>query len=288
MYADDLKLCKRIRSPEDAVALQADLEKLCAWSDVWMSKLNPNKCKVITFTLRKKPIVSTYSINRVPLDRVSEMRDLGVLLDSKLTFGPHIDGVVGRANRALGTYLRSLQTSRASVSRRFKPSPLIAAFNAHVRSILEFGSIIWFGAAKSHIVRLERVQHKFLIWLAANCDSPSASFEYEHLLSHFNVLRVSARLAQRDLIFLHGVFGGRCDSTDIQGMFGLAVPARSTRSRPILHVPVARVETIRNGMFCRMPRRANALYARIPSADMFGSRSCFKQCVSVFIRNMMS
>ena len=54
MYADDMKLCKRIRSPDDAVALQTDLENLCIWSDTWKLKLNPAKCKVITFTLRKK------------------------------------------------------------------------------------------------------------------------------------------------------------------------------------------------------------------------------------------
>ena len=45
------------------------------------------------------------------------MRDLGVILDSKLAFAFHVDGVVGRANRALGTYLRSLQKSRVSAGR---------------------------------------------------------------------------------------------------------------------------------------------------------------------------
>ena len=49
-----MKLCKQIRSPDDAVALQTDLENLCIWSDTWKLKLNPAKCKVITFTLRKK------------------------------------------------------------------------------------------------------------------------------------------------------------------------------------------------------------------------------------------
>ena len=67
MYADDLKLCKRIRSPDDAVALQTDLGKLCSWSDTWKLKLNPTKCKVITFTLRRKPIVASYSINSITL-----------------------------------------------------------------------------------------------------------------------------------------------------------------------------------------------------------------------------
>ena len=81
MYADELKLCKQIRSPDDAVALQTDLQKLCSWSGDWKLKVNPTKCKVITFSLRKKPILASYRINDVTLDRASEMRDLGVILD---------------------------------------------------------------------------------------------------------------------------------------------------------------------------------------------------------------
>ena len=286
MYADDLKLCKRIRSLDDAVALQTDLDNLCEWSDVWKLKLNPSKCKVITYTLRKNPVLASYSINGIVLDRVSEMRDLGVVLDSKLTFASHVDDVVGRANRALGTYLRSLQTSRVSAGRRLRPAPLITAFNSHVRSILEYGGIIWSGAAKSHTVRLERVQHKFLIWLAVNSNRPSASLDYAHLLKHFQVLRISDRLAKHDFMFLHGVFSGRFDSADILDMFGLAVSARATRSRPILHVPIARVETIKNGMLCRLPRQANLLYAKVPSADLFGNRCAFQKCVTMFISSV--
>ena len=131
--------------------------------------------------------MTSYSINNSTLDCVSEMRDLGVVLDTKLTFASHIDDVIGRANRAMGTYLRSLQTSRAWTGRKFKPAPLITAFNAHVHSILEFGSTIWSGAALSHTNRLEKVQHKFLIWLAVNSNRPSDSLDYSHLLRHFDV-----------------------------------------------------------------------------------------------------
>ena len=155
-----------------------------------------------------------------------------------------------------------------------------------MRSILEHGGIIWSGAAKSHTVRLERVQHKFLIWLAVNSNRPSASLDYAHLLKHFQVLRISDRLAKHDFIFLHSVFSGRFDSADILGMFGLAVSARATRSRPILHVPIARVETIKNGMLCRLPRQANLLYAKVPSADLFGNRCAFQKCVTMFISSV--
>ena len=283
MYADDLKLLRRVRSPDDAVALQADLDTLSSWSTVWKLKLNPAKCKIITFTLRKKPVMTSYSIGNITLNRVSEMRDLGVILDSKLTFASHIDDVVGRANRALGTYLRSLQTSRARTGRRFEAAPLITAFNAHVRSVLEFGSIIWSGAAVTHTARLDRVQHKFLVWLAVNSNRPSDSLDYAHLLRHFAVLTIKQRLVQHDLAFLHGVFGGRVDSAEILSSFGLAVPARATRAQPCLCVPAARVDTIKGGLFCRLPRRVNSLYQTTAGADIFGSRSRFMKCVSVFV-----
>ena len=47
---------------------------------------------------------------------------------------------------------------------------------------------------------------------------------------------------------------------------------------PILH---ARVEIIINGMFYRLSRPANSLDAKMPSADLFGSRCAFKKCVSI-------
>ena len=55
--------------------------------------------------------------------------------------------------------------------------------------------------------------------------------------SAFHASRLGTTTVQHDLVFLHGVFNDRFDSTVIQGMFGLTVPARDTRTRPILHVP---------------------------------------------------
>ena len=207
------------------------------------------------------------------------MRDLGVLMDSKLTFGPHVDGIVRCANRALGTYLRSLQSFRSVRGRGFHPAPLITAFNAHVRSIIEFGSLVWAGAAKTHMQRLDRIQHKMLMWLATQSSRPSQTLDYARLLSHFGVQSIEARLMQRDLTFLHSVFLGRVRCEEIVGMFGLSVPARRTRGRSVLYVPSARVETIRNGMFCRLPRHANSLYGRVPVSDLFASRFSFNASV---------
>ena len=49
-----------------------------------------------------------------------------------LIFGPHVDSVVRCANLALGTYLRSLQSSRVARGKPFRPAPLITAFNWYI------------------------------------------------------------------------------------------------------------------------------------------------------------
>ena len=45
------------------------------------------------------------------------MRDLGVILDSKLNFASDIDDVVGRANRALRTYLPAVTPNLTGADR---------------------------------------------------------------------------------------------------------------------------------------------------------------------------
>ena len=123
--------------------------------------MNPFKSEAITFTLRKNPVVSTYSINHAILERVAEIRDLGVILDSKLTFGPHmeLDSVVGREGelRSLHVCAFPLVSSR-DPGKKLSPSPLIVGFNAHIRSIVEFGSVIWARTAKTHVKRIETIQ----------------------------------------------------------------------------------------------------------------------------------
>ena len=41
MYADDTKLYRKIKSPEDLQILQNDLTKLCIWSKKWLLKFHP-------------------------------------------------------------------------------------------------------------------------------------------------------------------------------------------------------------------------------------------------------
>ena len=160
-YADDVKIFHRINSPDDALSLQADLNRLSLWSKTWLLKLNPAKCKSITFTLRTSPHLTSYVLDGHQLERCVRVRDLGVILDSKLTFADHVDSIVSKANRMLGLLMRSMQVSTRAHRMRFDHAAVLIAYKAHVRSVLEYGSVIWSGAAVTHLRRLERLQHRF-------------------------------------------------------------------------------------------------------------------------------
>ena len=103
LFADDFKLYTRIDSFDDVRDLQADIDRLCQWSTAWQMNLNPAKCSVLSLTLRKKPIIGTYTIGSERIERVHEMRDLGVIIDEKLTFSAHIDVVMKKAKQGSGS-----------------------------------------------------------------------------------------------------------------------------------------------------------------------------------------
>ena len=137
-------------------------------------------------TLRRAPVQITYNIGGTVLEHVDQIRDLGIIIDSKLTFAQHVDHAVKRANRALGLLMRSFQTGARPG--KFRTSAVLTAYFANVRSILEYGSVIWAGAAETHTARIDRVQHKFLMWLLSYTLSGYApSLSYENLLHHFRL-----------------------------------------------------------------------------------------------------
>ena len=287
MYADDIKLYHRIKSPSDCAALQADLNRLSSWSRTWRLNLNPTKCHIISFSLRKLPITATYTLNGATLARRTETRDLGILLDTKLTFAPHTDAIIARANRMLGLVIRSMQLSKRHNRARHNHKAMLCTFYAHVRSIIEYGSVVWSGAAATHLKRLERVQHKFLKWLASNSDRPIDSVDYHVLLSHFNVRSIRSRLAQHDLMFLFHIHRGTIDCPDLVSAFGLSVPQRLTRSLSLWHAPRGRVNTVQRNVFIRAPSLCNAFLRSDSTVDFFTSSSfSFKSRVICFANSL--
>ena len=49
LFADDAKICRHITCTDDYQILQETVDKIQHWSDVWLLKLNADKCKVVSY-----------------------------------------------------------------------------------------------------------------------------------------------------------------------------------------------------------------------------------------------
>ena len=136
LFADDVKLYKAVQTLDDCHELQRCVDTFDAWCARNFLTISIGKCCVISFTRKRKPITFTYNISGHTLERVCIVRDLGVNLDSKLTFRDHYNDIITRGNRMLGFV--------CIIAKNFRdPLCLKSLYCSLVRSVLEFSSIVW-------------------------------------------------------------------------------------------------------------------------------------------------
>ena len=114
LLADDTKLYKEIKREEDSEKLQNDLDSLQKWSDTWLLKLHPNKCKVMTVSSKKKreEISNQYHLydnlgQEIELQTSEGEKDIGVLVDEQLSFSKHMQQQINKANSIMGLIRRT-------------------------------------------------------------------------------------------------------------------------------------------------------------------------------------
>ena len=90
LYADDVLLYKVIKSDEDCISLQSDLNVLQEWADVWQMKFNAQKCQHISFCSKQVQINSRYMICNGIIKQVDSIKYLGVIIDKKLTWSQQV------------------------------------------------------------------------------------------------------------------------------------------------------------------------------------------------------
>ena len=76
----DFALYHEIKSPEDAFALQNDLERLYKWSCDWDMDFNAKKCFSVSVTLKRNFIASEYHISDDLIEKVQSFKYLGVYI----------------------------------------------------------------------------------------------------------------------------------------------------------------------------------------------------------------
>ena len=106
LFADDAKLSRHVSNQADNTDLQKGFCALKEWSDYWLLKLNIKKCNIISLsysnTITKYIYSATVDNTIIELERCNKVRDLGAIVDSKLSFTDHITVKVNKAYSILG------------------------------------------------------------------------------------------------------------------------------------------------------------------------------------------
>ena len=274
LFADDLKVFCHIKSPSDCRSLQSAIDELEAWCDRNSLQLNPSKCSVTSFYRASRPAFHDYSLCGSPLRRSSTVTDLGVLLDAQLTFSNHIEMLAGRAMRALGFVRRH--------TREFTSIPaIVALYKALVLPIMEYASTVWSPAYSVHKYRLERVQNKFLRYVAFKQGIPSADIMYDSLLRKCHLTTLENRRCSADLAMLYKILNGVVDCPALLSSIGILAPRTTSRSPLLFHVPFSPTNYQQNRPLRRLPRSANLFLSINPDFDFFhSSLSTLKSIIS--------
>ena len=268
LYADDLKVCRVVKTVRDAVAMQIDLENFMKWCVDNQLYLNVDKCSVISFTRKRTTIDFEYMLDGVSLKRLQVVRDLGVLMDVKLSFSKHVESIIAKSYSMLGLVMR--------LCKDFKNvNTLKTIYFAHVRSYLEYASVVWHPYRVTYIDRIESIQKKFLIYALRRTIRRGSDYRLPSYLSRCKLIGIES-LARRRInacvFFVFDVLDGRYNTPFITFSVVFNDPTRSLRFHDCLTVDrhrtdYGRYEPINN--MCLLFNQFAHLYHAGMSRDVF-------------------
>mgnify|MGYP000512335400 FL=1 len=240
LYADDLKIFKRIDSLDDCHSLQQNLDQINNWCFNNNLQLNLEKCSMVSFTTKTTIIKNEYLLSNNSVSRLDTFRDLGVTFDSKLSFVPHINKILAEAAKSYGFIVRC--------TRDFSNIEVIKTlYNSYVRTKLEYASVIWSPGYITHVTNLEKIQRRFLkyAWYKNEGIYPPQGFSHTALLNKFNYVRISERHDYHYLMTLYKILNNLIDCTRILDRLDFVVPRLNSRHGCTFYLTTPRTNVLK-------------------------------------------
>jgi len=237
------KLFQKSLDSSSSCVLQSSLDSISKWCNDWQLHLSPSKCAVLSIS--SKSVKYCYKINNTALEHVLNFTDLGVIVDSSLSFETHINSFCTKARQRSDLILKCF-TSR-------DPFLLIRAFTTYVRPLLEYASAVW-SPSKIHLIdKLESVQRRFTKRLKG-----LSHMSYETRLSYLRVESLELRRHKSDLTLYFKILHN-CIEMDAKTFFSLSNSTRTRGHSFKLLKPVCRTNLQLSSFSCRAINSWNSL-----------------------------
>lgn len=195
-----------------------------------------------------------YEIDNHILERKIEMRDLGVIYDTKHNRNAHITAICRKANQMRGFVQRNTEG--------FKDvRTIVTLYTSLVRSHLESATVIWNSLSITQERQIEKVQHKFMRFIARKFfDHRGFDIDYSFYERKLNIHPLTLRRLICDVKFVIDSFTDKIDSQSFLHLFKFHVPtARNSRQRTLDRLRVFSIDT-KATVFNRLMANFNDTY----------------------------
>jgi len=152
--------------------MQIHLDLLASWYVEWGLKLNQTKSLHSTFTLRPRDCPQLL-LNNQPLPYSQNVKYLGLTLDRRLTWAPHI------RSKRLTLNDRSRQLRHLLTSKHTHLNNKLLIYKMLIKPIWVYGIQLWGSAKPTNINRIQTYQSKTLRQI-----TKPPYFVYNHTLHH--------------------------------------------------------------------------------------------------------
>ena len=258
LFADDCILYRDINNHHDAAALQDDLTRLQQWESTWLMEFAEDKCKVLRITRKtsRNIILHGYQIHGHTLEAVKEGKYLGVTLQDKLSFTPHVNNTIKKA----ATTRQFLQRNLRGCSREVKET----SYKTFVRPVLEYASTVWDPVGQSTLrQKLEAEQNRAARFVVGDFRRSSS---ITAILNQLQWQSLAERRAQARAIMTYRILNGLVYMP--QDFLTLSSTPSLTRGAPHkLLIPQARTEAYKSGFVISSSLLWNRLPAGVTQAD---------------------
>lgn len=187
-YADDVKLYSN-----DPLEIHSALAFVESWCLTWQLGLSVKKCAVLQIGPGAQVPFLLYN---QPLPYVTSMRDLGVIVDEKLSFSLHCLEVAKKARRTIGIILRCFKSGNIGLLKK--------AYLTYVRPQLESASQVWNSISEKDSNLLESCQRHFTQRLFYKCGKRETS--YEERLRFLGIDTLKMRRFKLDLSLCYKIY----------------------------------------------------------------------------------
>lgn len=239
LFADDTSLIFKLKRHQPVIDdVNNTLSKVVHWFSVNNLLLNEKKTKCIKFiTPNVRQVKTSVMINESELDLVDTTVFLGITLDSKLQWGPHIGKLSKRLSSAAYAVYKIRQLTDIETAR--------LVYFSYFHSIMSYGILLWGNAADIQTIFVLQKKAIRAIYKLRRRHSLRDKFK------EINIMTVASQYIYENLIYIKRNINHYSKYSDLHSF--------NTRNKDKLVLPPTRLSKIGNSFKCQGVRFYNKL-----------------------------